>query len=364
MPDLRPRAFKYHLHSNESAQFAKKKIRSLQSPHPSCVIVLSQIQRHFLLSVFLVAPSFTALAWTMQVAAGDEPPPPQAGRSALWVNSPPDKRTRKGIESLRELPVMLAALHSGRGAPRAARSRCQAWRTKSGSSPTTWRMQSTPHGARGGGRTAANLKNRVKKFVRKTSRLFTRADLRQIVTSIDDAQDLAMQLDELHQRYGLDLHGANAAAGASPSILASCRCKKMSESLWASVVGTKELIDMLFAPDGSEHRLKTVSIVDLVGWEENPLPRQCTTRSSGLPFDCGHFFDWSKSWREQSFKRCTLGLDKKKYDNIHNTARDQKHLIDEVRYFLENKRYALFLLFSSYRFTDLPTDAYFSPNWY
>jgi len=39
------------------------------------------------------------------------------------------------------------------------------------------------------------------------------------------------------------------------------------------------------------------------------------------------------------FKDILLELDKDKYENIHNTTRDEKQLIDILREFLSNKRY-------------------------
>uniref|UniRef100_A0A0E0F6Q7 Uncharacterized protein n=1 Tax=Oryza meridionalis TaxID=40149 RepID=A0A0E0F6Q7_9ORYZ len=196
------------------------------------------------------------------------------------------------------------------------------------------------------GHKPANLKNRVKKFVRKTrSRLFTKGkDLRQIVTSIDDAQDLAMQLDELHQRYGLDLHGANAAAGASSIDPRLMSMYKDVRELVGISGRTKELIDMLFAPDGSEHRLKTVSIVGFGGLGKTTLAKAVYDKIVRSHFDCGAFVSIGRNPDvNKVFKDVLYGLDKQKYDNIHNTARDQKHLIDEVRYFLENKRYFIII---------------------
>lgn len=288
----------------------------------------------------------------MQVAAGAMSPLLRKLGDLLMAELSLDKRTRKGIESLRrELPVMLAALHMvGEVPPEQLDPVVKAWahQVRELSYDMEDAVDAYMVRVEEEGHKPANLKNRVKKFVRKTSRLFTKGkDLRQIVTSIDDAQDLAMQLDELHQRYGLDLHGANAAAGASSIDPRLMSMYKDVRELVGISGRTKELIDMLFAPDGSEHRLKTVSIVGFGGLGKTTLAKAVYDKIVRSHFDCGAFVSIGRNPDvNKVFKDVLYGLDKQKYDNIHNTARDQKHLIDEVRYFLENKRYAAF--FSSF----------------
>lgn len=288
----------------------------------------------------------------MQVAAGGMSPLLRKLGDLLMAELSLDKRTRKGIESLRrELPVMLAALHMvGEVPPEQLDPVVKAWahQVRELSYDMEDAVDAYMVRVEEEGHKPANLKNRVKKFVRKTSRLFTKGkDLRQIVTSIDDAQDLAMQLDELHQRYGLDLHGANAAAGASSIDPRLMSMYKDVRELVGISGRTKELIDMLFAPDGSEHRLKTVSIVGFGGLGKTTLAKAVYDKIVRSHFDCGAFVSIGRNPDvNKVFKDVLYGLDKQKYDNIHNTARDQKHLIDEVRYFLENKRYAAF--FSSF----------------
>lgn len=70
-----------------------------------------------------------------------------------------------------------------------------------------------------------NLKNRVKKFLKKTTGLFRKGkDLHQIASAIEEAQELAKQYGELQQRYTLGIGSINAnakeALNIDPRILA------------------------------------------------------------------------------------------------------------------------------------------------
>ncbi|VAI27079.1 hypothetical protein VPH35_088054 [Triticum aestivum] len=56
-----------------------------------------------------------------------------------------------------------------------------------------------------------NMKNRVKKFVKKVSKLFRSGKaLHQISNAIQEAQDLAKELTDLRERYKLDIHSSSS----------------------------------------------------------------------------------------------------------------------------------------------------------
>ncbi len=80
-------------------------------------------------------------------------------------------------------------------------------------------------------------------------------------------------------------------------------------------------------------------MLDQEVWERRLLPERCGT---GLKpqFDCTAFVSVSSTPDiKKVFKDMLLQLDKQKYENIHNQNRDEKQLIDELRDFLNSKRY-------------------------
>lgn len=180
----------------------------------------------------------------MQVAAGAMSPLLRKLGDLLMAELSLDKRTRKGIESLRrELPVMLAALHMvGEVPPEQLDPVVKAWahQVRELSYDMEDAVDAYMVRVEEEGHKPANLKNRVKKFVRKTSRLFTKGkDLRQIVTSIMMPRTSPCSWTSCTRGMVLTCTALMLLLVPPPSILASCRCTKMSESLWASVVEPK-----------------------------------------------------------------------------------------------------------------------------
>lgn len=59
-----------------------------------------------------------------------------------------------------------------------------------------------------------NMKNRVKKFFKRTKKLFSKGRaLHQICDAVQDAQRLAKELGELRQRYGVWTRGIRGWCG-------------------------------------------------------------------------------------------------------------------------------------------------------
>ncbi|EEC79848.1 hypothetical protein OsI_21327 [Oryza sativa Indica Group] len=279
-----------------------------------------------------------------------------------------DKRTRKGIESLqRELTMMHAAMHKvAEVPPEQLDPVVRVWARQVRELSYDMEDAVDTYMVRIGmeedhiGHPAANLKNKVKKFVKKTSRLFRKGkDLRQIVGAVGEAQDLAKQWAELRQRYGsLELHGANAAGVSTINPRLTALYKDDRELIGIDAT-SNELIEMILASDGSENSLKTVSVVGMGGLGKTTLARAVYDRILRSHFDCGAFVSIGRNPdMNKVFKDMLYGLDKEKYGNIHNTTRDETQLIDQVRSFIKHKRYAAILFFFlSYRFTDLATNA-------
>ncbi|KAK1684662.1 hypothetical protein QYE76_045510 [Lolium multiflorum] len=186
------------------------------------------------------------------------------------------------------------------------------------------------------------MKNRVKKIMKKTTRLFRKGkDLHQISDAIEEAQDLAKQLGELRQRYGLEMHDLSAAAASviDPRLMAMY--KDVTELV--GVDGTRdELVEMLIGcEDWKKQQLKVVSVVGFGGLGKTTLAKAVYEKIK-VQFDCGAFVSVSQSPDlKRVFKDMIYELDKNKYGEIHRTARGEKQLLDELIEILKNKRYLI-----------------------
>ncbi|XP_052167141.1 disease resistance protein RGA5-like isoform X2 [Oryza glaberrima] len=113
----------------------------------------------------------------------------------------------------------------------------------------------------------------------------------------------------------------------------------------AELVGIDEACDDLIkaltmeAEGLSNQQLKVISIAGPGGLGKTTLAREVWDRLKPK-FECTAFVAVSSTSNiEKVFKDMLLELDKTKYKDIHNLVRDEKQLIDELRDFLNNKRY-------------------------
>uniref|UniRef100_A0A0E0II75 AAA+ ATPase domain-containing protein n=1 Tax=Oryza nivara TaxID=4536 RepID=A0A0E0II75_ORYNI len=113
----------------------------------------------------------------------------------------------------------------------------------------------------------------------------------------------------------------------------------------AELVGIDEACDDLIkaltmeAEGLSNQQLKVISIAGPGGLGKTTLAREVWDRLKPK-FECTAFVAVSSTPNiEKVFKDMLLELDKTKYKDIHNLVRDEKQLIDELRDFLNNKRY-------------------------
>uniref|UniRef100_A0A0E0II77 AAA+ ATPase domain-containing protein n=1 Tax=Oryza nivara TaxID=4536 RepID=A0A0E0II77_ORYNI len=114
----------------------------------------------------------------------------------------------------------------------------------------------------------------------------------------------------------------------------------------AELVGVRkakeELMDLLTVDDGSSNQhLKVISVVGLGGLGKTTLAKAVFNKLQ-VRFDCTAFVSVSRNPDLRKVLNDMLyELDKGKYRDIHSLIRDEKQLIDELREFLETKRYLI-----------------------
>ncbi|KAK1594703.1 hypothetical protein QYE76_016937 [Lolium multiflorum] len=254
-----------------------------------------------------------------------------------------EKRVRKGIESLaRELTLMHAALRKVAKVPPdqldegvkiwAGNVRDLSYQMEDIVDAFMVRVEDAAE--------PANPNNKVKKLLKKTIKLFKKGrDLHHLSDALEEAVSQAKQLAELRQRYEQEMRDTNAGASVDPRLMAMYRDVK-------ELVGIEEtrdeLINMLAeGDDWVKHPLKTVSIVGFGGLGKTTLAKAVYDKIK-VQFDCGAFISVSQSPdTKKLLKDILFELDKNKYENIYNVAREEKHLIDELIEFLNNKRYLI-----------------------
>jgi hypothetical protein len=256
-----------------------------------------------------------------------------------------EKRVRKGIESLvRELTLMHAALHKvAKVPPDQLDEGVKIW--AGNVRELSYQMEDIVDAfvvcveCRA---EPANPKNKVKKLLKKTIRLFKKGrDLHHLSDALDEAVGQAKQLAELLQRYGQAMRDTNAGSSVDPRLMAMYRDVK-------ELVGIEEtrdeLVNMLTeGDDWVKQPLKTVSIVGVGGLGKTTLAKAAYDKIK-VQFDCGAFISVSQSPdTKKVLKDILFELDKNKYGNIYNVAREEKHLIDDLIEFLSDKRYVFFL---------------------
>ncbi|XP_037466014.1 disease resistance protein RGA5-like [Triticum dicoccoides] len=185
-----------------------------------------------------------------------------------------------------------------------------------------------------------NMRNRVKKFLKKTTKLFGKGKaLHQICDAIKEAQDLANELADLRKKYELDMFSASNGATIDPRVLALH--KDVGELVGVDQT-RDELIKKLICEDGSsKEQLKTISIVGLGGLGKTTLTKAVYEKIKAQ-FDCVAFVLVGQNPDiKKVFKDLLYGLDNEKFSDIHNTTRDENLLIKQISDFLVDKRYLI-----------------------
>lgn len=157
------------------------------------------------------------------------------------------------------------------------------------------------------------------------------ADIKEIMGHVREAKE---------RRYRYNVDGVVAkppATSIDPRL--SALFKKVTELVGIGKT-RDELIRMLSEGDDvSKKKLRVVSVVGIGGLGKTTLAKTVYDKLK-VEFECSAFVSVSHSPdMKKIFKDILLELDKDKYDNIHNTAKDERQLIDILREFLGNKRY-------------------------
>ncbi|KAM3298441.1 hypothetical protein ACQJBY_040082 [Aegilops geniculata] len=283
----------------------------------------------------------------MEVAAGAMRPLLRKLGELLVAEFSLGDRVKKRVESLRtELDMMYVFLHKVGDVPPdkldpqvriwAAKVRELSYNMEDAVDAHMVRVYDGSHGDLG----PNNLKNRVKKFFKRTKKLFSNGKaLHQIFDTIQDAQDCAKELGELRQRYALEVRADGVKNDIDPRLKAVYTDVKEL----VGIEGTRdELTRKLFDGDEmSRRQLKTLSIVGFGGLGKTTLVRAMYDKIE-VQFDCRVFVSVSRNPDiTKIFKTMLHGLDSSKFANINEAVRDNKQLIDELRAFLQDKRYLI-----------------------
>ncbi|KAK3163453.1 hypothetical protein QOZ80_1AG0003910 [Eleusine coracana subsp. coracana] len=174
-------------------------------------------------------------------------------------------------------------------------------------------------------------------FLDRTARLFTKGkQLHQVADAIRDAKDRAKELGEIHQRYaGLKLQDTGHNASDIDPRLTAMYTEVVD---LVGVDGARdELIKVLSDP--LEADVKTVSIVGFGGLGKTTLAKVVYDRIK-VEFDCAAFVSVSRNPNiTRIFQLILFEFDKNRYANTNVALWDIKQLIDELRGFLQDKRY-------------------------
>nr|XP_020190426.1 LOW QUALITY PROTEIN: disease resistance protein RGA5 [Aegilops tauschii subsp. strangulata] len=192
----------------------------------------------------------------------------------------------------------------------------------------------------GSGSKPTDMRTRVKKFLKKTTKLFVKGKaLHQICDAIEEAQDLAKELADLRKRYELDMCSTTSGATIDPRVLA---LHKNVEELVGVDRTRDELIKTLICEDGSpKEQLKTISIVGVGGLGKTTLTKAVYEKIK-TQFDCVAFVLVGQNPDiKKVFKDLLYGLDTEKFSDIHNTTRDENLLIKQISDYLVDKRYLI-----------------------
>ncbi|KAL6654696.1 hypothetical protein ACP70R_008161 [Stipagrostis hirtigluma subsp. patula] len=189
-------------------------------------------------------------------------------------------------------------------------------------------------------------KRSAKRFFKKMFKKVTkRMTCHQIGKEIEDIKERVEEVAKRRERYKVDDNiPANTTIGNIPANTTIDPRIKALHTKAADLVGInearEEVIMLLTKGDNmSTQQQRIVSIVGFGGLGKTTLARSVHDKIKG-DFNCSAFVSVSQSLNMKKFCMDMLyALDKNKYEDIHNTQRDETQLIDLVREFLENKRY-------------------------
>ncbi|XBI14224.1 hypothetical protein VPH35_140840 [Triticum aestivum] len=269
----------------------------------------------------------------MQVATGALSPLLRNLGDLLMAEFTLSSRVKKGVQSLvTELEMMYAVLGKVGDMPAEQLDPQLSYNMEDAVDAYMVRVYDGSHADLG----PNNLKNMVKKFFKRTKKLFSNGKaLHHISGAIQDAQELG----ELRQRYALEASANGVGNAIDPRLKAVYR--DVTELV--GFEGTRdELISKLLDVDEMpKQQLKTLSIVGFGGLGKTTLARAVYEKIRAQ-FTCGVFVSMSRNPDiTKIFKKLLYGLDSRKFANINEAVRDNEQLINELRAFLQDKRYLI-----------------------
>uniref|UniRef100_A0A0D3EQZ0 Uncharacterized protein n=1 Tax=Oryza barthii TaxID=65489 RepID=A0A0D3EQZ0_9ORYZ len=192
---------------------------------------------------------------------------------------------------------------------------------------------------------AAKQNRRLSESLKRAARLFTKGRaLHQIAGAVEEAQGRGKSLSDLRQKYGgLKLHGAGEGCAAIDPRLTALYVEV------AKLVGVDkardELSELLLSSSGGsmqqQQQLRTVSVFGFGGLGKTTLAR-AVYESIREQFDCAAFVSVSRNPNiTKIFRKLLFELDREQYSDINDLDRDDVQLIDELRSFLQSRRYTL-----------------------
>uniref|UniRef100_M8BQQ5 Disease resistance protein RPP13 n=1 Tax=Aegilops tauschii TaxID=37682 RepID=M8BQQ5_AEGTA len=227
-----------------------------------------------------------------------------------------EKRVRKRVESLiTELEMMHAVLRKISAKP------AELFDEEDAVDAFIVRVEDVGHN-----RGSNNMKNRVKKFLKRATKLFTKGKaLHQFSNDIEEAQRLSKELGELRQKYMSDADTKGNADAIDPRLKAVY----------------KDVTELVGIDHRSKDQLRTMSIVGFGGLGKTTLAKAVYDKIK-VQFDNVAFVSVSRNPdMAKILKKVLYELDKSKYATINEAARDNEQLIDELRMFLQDKRYLI-----------------------
>lgn len=182
-------------------------------------------------------------------------------------------------------------------------------------------------------------------FIDRSLNLLTKFKIRhKIGANIRDIKSHIKEVSELRDRYKVD--GVTVARPVGHQTVDSLRLQSALYKNVSELVGTKKKTDDLVSrlmemhdDVESKRNLKVVSIVGFGGLGKTTLA-SVVYHKLKLEFDCGAFVSISLHPNMVGvFKNMLRQLDEKTYLNINGETWEEVQLIDELRKFLQNKRY-------------------------
>lgn len=188
----------------------------------------------------------------------------------------------------------------------------------------------------------------IKGFVDRSLHLLSKARIRRnslskteirrkIAIDIQDIMDRVKEAKERRDRYNVDSIIVTPVTTSLDPRLAAL-FKRETDLVGIDKIRDKLISMLLDGDEPSKENLKSVSVFGIGGLGKTTLAKTVYEKLKS-EFECRAFVSVGQNPDiKKVLQDILLELDKHKYENIHNTRRDEKQLIDLLREFLHNKR--------------------------